>query len=96
MLKTVTKRRRAEEDVLEQALYIARDNPDAGVRYLEAVHEALRALGRNPKLGGTFKTRNPALKSLRRLIVPGFKNYLIFYLDLDTSIDVIRVFARCA
>lgn len=91
MLKTVTKRRRAEEDVLEQALYIARDNPDAAVRYLEAVDAALRSLGRTPKLGGLYKTRNPALKALRRLIVPGFKNHLIFYLDLDSSIDVIRV-----
>ena len=91
MLKAVTKRRRAEEDVLEQALYIARDNPDAAVRYLEAVDAALRSLGRTPKLGGLYKSRNPTLKSLRRLIVPGFKSYLIFYLDLPSTIDVIRV-----
>lgn len=91
MLKTVTKRRRAEEDVLEQALYIAGDNPAAAMRYLEAVDAALRSLGRTPQIGGRYKTRNPALKALRRLFVPGFKNHLIFYLDLDSTIDVIRV-----
>lgn len=64
MPKTVTKRRRAEVDVLEQALYIAGDNPAAAARYLEAVDAARRSFGTTPHIGGRYKTRNPTLKGL--------------------------------
>ena len=89
MPKPVVKRSLVEEDVLVQAFYIARDNPEAAERYLDAVEEAFRALGQTPGLGGPY--RNPRLKGLRRLILQGFSNHLIFYLDLPEHIDILRV-----
>ncbi len=68
-------------DTNEQADYIARDNVDA----------AMRSLGAKPERGTLYRTQNPKLKGLRRLTVPGFKNYLIFYYNRPDKVEIVRV-----
>ena len=91
MDKPILKSERAEWDIVEQATFIADDNPEAADRYVDAVEAHLRLLSRSPRQGGPYKTSNPRLKGLRRLNVTGFPNYLIFYLDLPDHIHVLRI-----
>jgi toxin ParE1/3/4 len=91
MTKPVKRSGRSFFDTDEQADYIAQDNMDAADRYLDAVELAVLSLGNKPNRGTLYRTQNPKLKGLHRLAVPGFKNYLIFYYDRPTHVEVVRI-----
>ena len=75
MPKAVIKSRLVDLDIIEQAEFIAEDNPEAALRYIDAVDRTIRSRANKPTLGGLYKTSNPRLKGLHRLIVPKFKNF---------------------
>ncbi len=52
---------------------------------------AILSLGDRPSRGTPYRTKKAKLQGLRRLAVPGFKNYLIFYYDPPTYVEVVRV-----
>lgn len=68
--------------------FIARDNPEAAERVLEAVQGTFDQLAQQPQCGVHYPTRNPKLADVRMLPVNGFANYLIFY---RLEADAIRV-----
>lgn len=84
-------RPKAQEDVLELALYIAKDNPDAALRFIDAVEATCARLAEMPKIGVTRTFKHPALAGIRMLPTRGFEHYLIFYLPAEGGIDVVRV-----
>lgn len=78
--------RQAVTDLEEIADYIAKDNPTAAVRVLDALHETLSVLGRNPDIGSLRDDLRPNLR-----IFPGRKpaqNYIIFYYPTKHGIEV--------
>lgn len=81
----------AEDDLLEIWAYIARDNPEAGDRVLEAAYQTFEALGQNPGLGVTFWSRNPKLRGTRQFVLTDFPNYVIFYRNIEERIEILRV-----
>lgn len=87
----IIRRVQARRDAIESALYIAQDNPEAGRRLLDAIESAYKQLAVMPQMGTAYASRNPALAGLRRLPVPGFHNFQIFYRPIDAGIEVIRV-----
>lgn len=72
--------------------YIARDNPNAATRVVEAAYETFKTLAANPTLGRVRKFRNPKLKGVRSWLVSGFDNYVIFYRATDPGIEVLHVY----
>jgi toxin ParE1/3/4 len=76
---------RAEEDLIEIWRYIARDNPQAADRVLDAIETASVRLARNPRLGPARPDLAPAL----RYFPVG--SYLILYRELTDGIEVVRV-----
>ena len=68
-----------EEDLPGIYAYIARDDPAAAERVLDAVEATLRQLVTQPLSGVIFRTRNSRLTGVRMLPVAGFENYLVFY-----------------
>ena len=91
MRKPVIKSAQAECDIDDQAFYIAEDNLEASDRYLVAVHRAIQSLGSPLQQGMLCKINEPKLKGLRKLAVPGFRNYLIFFIETKDYVTVIRV-----
>jgi toxin ParE1/3/4 len=77
--------RRAEEDLLAIAEYIARDNPSAATRWLDQIEEKLLLLASNPYLGEAVDHLHPGLRRFSHC------NYVIFYEPRDTGIGLIRV-----
>jgi toxin ParE1/3/4 len=69
----------AEEDLAEQADYIARNNIDAALRFVEAAEAAFSQLADLPDIGRPRLFRHPALAGVRSWPVPGFAKHLIFY-----------------
>jgi toxin ParE1/3/4 len=82
---------KALSDVEESAVYIGLDNPEAALRFLDAVESTLRLLVKNPDVGParTFDGNN--LSGFRSFPVKGFDKHLVFYRPTEHGIEVLRV-----
>lgn len=87
----VFRARLAELDLTEHVDYLARQNPTAALRFIEAVERAFERLAQNPKLGPLQDFDHPALRTVRRWPIPAFSTYLIFYQITDEGVRVLRV-----
>ena len=84
-MATIVKRPRAELDLLDIWDYIADDSLDRADEFLDRVEGKLQTLARNPGLG---RRREELLTGLHSFPIG---NYVVFYLEIENSIDVIRV-----
>ena len=69
----------ARQDIVSCGEYLFERNPSAALKFADAVDETIEMLCRNPNLGEQFRA------------ISGFKNYLIFYRQVDTVLEIIRV-----
>ena len=81
----------AAQDRDDIADYIAEDSPGASVRFLKAVRKALKQIAAMPGIGSLRDFNNPALFGLRVVLVPGFRNYGIYYLTTSDAVIILRV-----
>jgi toxin ParE1/3/4 len=81
----------AEVDLLDHLDYIADDNPDAALRFVEAVEKACERLAEMPNIGRVRQFNNPRLTGIRMWPVPGFSRHLIFYQVNEDQIRVLRI-----
>ncbi len=87
----ILKRPQAERDIEECFVYIAEDDLDKGVFFLVAVEDSLEQLVKFPLLGKTTEFQNKQFQDMRMWHVKGFESYLIFYVVIEETIEVIRV-----
>lgn len=81
----------AEEDVAEQAAWIAADNPEAAARFINAVAETIRFAEENRLAGARYPVKAAALRGMRKLQVTGFEKWLLFYQERDDSLIIVRL-----
>lgn len=82
----------AERDVLAYSAYIAQSNRSAAERFLDQVDVTVAFIAGAPGLGQSLLwPHEPALERLRYRHVKGFKNYAVFYRQIEGGIKVIRV-----
>jgi toxin ParE1/3/4 len=81
----VTRRARAEADLIEIWSYIAEDNPQAADQLLDKIDEACARLAEYPYLG---RTRPDLAEDLRHSVIG---RYLILYREIAGGIEIIRV-----
>jgi toxin ParE1/3/4 len=74
----------AEEDLIDIWSYIARDNPSAADRLLDALDMKSQALARNPKMGMARDDIHPGVRHFP------VGNYIILYRDLGNGVEVVR------
>jgi plasmid stabilization system protein ParE len=92
MIQGVSLAPQARRDIIEAAVHIAGDNPDAADRFIAAVEETLAALLRQPSMGAPRPFADSRLSGMRMFPVTGFTAYLIFYRPQDgRGILVVRV-----
>jgi toxin ParE1/3/4 len=72
--------------------FIARDNPDAAARVIEAAYETFNTLAADPSLGRPRKFKNSRLLGIRSWRIGGFDSYLVFYRSAGDSIQVLHVY----
>lgn len=89
--KKITRRPKAIEDVESHAMYIADGSIDAALRFLARAEQTIKGLALFPESGGPFATSVPELAGLRTRLVRDFPNHVVFYIERDDSIEVIRV-----
>ncbi len=79
------------EDLPKIYATIARDNPAAAERVLDAVEVTFDLLAREPAAGVAYLTRNAKLRGLRMLPVIGFRNYLVFHRIAGERVRILYV-----
>ncbi|MES2205537.1 MAG: type II toxin-antitoxin system RelE/ParE family toxin [Pseudomonadota bacterium] len=82
---------KADAKINAFADYIASENIDASMRFLEAIEKTFDNLNQHPGIGSTRYAHLPLLEGLRVWAVSGFENYLIFYIERSTHVDVLRI-----
>ena len=91
MSKKLVIRPQAVVDLDDQALFIAVDSIEAGLRLYAAAHEAYARLLGMPELGARRELENPELEGLRMWPIPDFPNHLIFYRPTNDGVEIVRV-----
>lgn len=81
----------ARTDLVDAYVFIARDNPSAGERFLDAAEQAFDLLAGMPRMGQAWVTSNQRLAGIRFWPIAGFEKHLVFYRPTDDGIEVIRV-----
>ena len=81
-----------EDELWEIWCYIARDNPEAATRVVEAAFQTFAMVVSNPHVGRVRKFHNPRLRGIRSRLVVGFRNYIIFYRQESDCIRILHVY----
>jgi toxin ParE1/3/4 len=76
------------DDFREIELRIAKDNPDAAGGFFHAAKAAFELVARHPAIG---RLRSFSLAGVRSWVVPGFENYVVFYLPTETEVQILTV-----
>ncbi len=87
----ITRRPRVYDDLIDHYTVIYKDQPDSAEQFLDEVEANLLKLAEHPKMGSAVEPVIPRLETLRKWPIPGFRNFLIFYLVRPDAIEVIRV-----
>ena len=78
-------------DLDEQFAYIADNNFDAALSFFDATRQTFSQIAQIPGIGTVYNNRNPRLEGLRKWAVKGFEKHLIFYLQRDEYIEIVRL-----
>ncbi len=79
-------RERADQDIDEQLIYLARQSHRIAERFLDAVERTFQILAESPERGFVWNSDGMRVWSVR-----GFENWLIFYHLIDDGIEIIRL-----
>ena len=91
MTKRITIRPRASQDIDEHYTFIAQGNPDAALRFFDAIRLTIAQIARMPGIGSVYPVQQLRLQGIRKWAVKGFKKYLIFYFEQDETIEIVRI-----
>lgn len=81
----------AELDAFGYFQYIHENNPDAALRFLEAIDSTVEGLSLQPLKGRLRRFRGRDLKNIRSWRVNDFENYLIFYRFAGERLEILRI-----
>ena len=90
-LKPIIRRLKAAEDVEGHTIYIAEGSIDAAFRFLERAEQTIKGLSLFPASGAPFPSRHPELAGVRTKLVKDFPNHVVFYIERDHAVEIIRV-----
>ena len=90
-LKPIVRRPRAAEDVESHAMYIADGSIDAALRFLERAEQTIMGLALFPASGAPFASSATELVGMRTKLVKDFPNHVVFYIEHEATIEVVRV-----
>ena len=72
-------------------MYIVEDSVDAALRFLDRAEETINGLVTSPSSGAPFWTDMPELRGMRTKLLKDFPNHVVFYIERDDVVEVVRV-----
>jgi toxin ParE1/3/4 len=91
MTKKIVITPKASQDLDDCFAYISEDNPEIALRFFDSTRLTIAQIARMPGIGSIFVTENDRLKELRKWSVKDFRKYLIFYIDRDEVVEIVRI-----
>jgi len=91
MTRRIVIKPRASIDLDEHFAYIAANNFDVALRFFDAARQTFSQLAQMPGVGSLYNIENPRLVGLRKWAVRGFDKHLIFYVERDECIEIVRL-----
>jgi toxin ParE1/3/4 len=91
MSKRIVLRPKANQDLDDHVAYLAKQDNEVALDFFDAVRFTIAQLARIPGMGMRYPVNNSRLKGLRQWAGKGFKKYIIFYIEQDDAIEVIRI-----
>lgn len=82
---------KADQDVDQCFEWIHSNNPETGRRFLDAVDQTYVTISQMPGIGSRRYADLSLMPGVRMIKVKGFEHYLLFYLEREDRIDVVRV-----
>ncbi len=82
---------KAARDLDEISDFIASDNPAAAERVRQYILNTADLLAKHPELGRRIRNAPFRHQQIRWIVVPKFRNYLIFYQSFQDGVMVVRV-----
>jgi len=82
---------RAQQDLDGIRDFMAADSPDAAARVCLTILDTADLLAANAKIGRRIRNASARHADIHWLVVPKFRNYLIFYRPFQDSIMVVRI-----
>jgi plasmid stabilization system protein ParE len=89
--KPIVRRPKAAEDVEGHAMYIASDNVEAALRFLDRAEQTINNLAVFPSSGAPFRSQLSDLHGMRTKLVKDFPNHVVFYVEREEAIEIVRV-----
>lgn len=90
-MKPVRKRREVSSDIADIYAWMAGRNLGVAERFLIAVDSTFEQIAKHPGIGWSRHWRNRKLEGLRSWRVDRFPEFLVFYREQDTEIEVFGV-----
>jgi toxin ParE1/3/4 len=90
-MSRVTRRPQAVTDLVEAAMYIARDSPAAAERFLTGAEATFQRLAEMPGLGRPTQFPEDEFAGMRSWPIRNFPRFLVFYRETEDGIEIIRV-----
>jgi plasmid stabilization system protein ParE len=90
-MSVLRRREGVDDDVFEQAVYLAQRSPMTATRFVDAVETTLKELAKTPGIGSPKHFKNSALAAVRTWRVDGFPNHLIYYIPIAGGVDVLAI-----
>ena len=82
----------ADAELDEQAIFIAQDNIEAALRFLQAAETTFSNLAQTPEMGRLWRSNHPHLSDVRIWRVKGFEKWLVFYRPTTKGIEILHIF----
>jgi toxin ParE1/3/4 len=83
--------KRAQRDLEHVEGHISADNPEAAERVRKALLDTADLLADHPNAGNRVLGAGSRHADVRWFVVPGFRNYLIFYRPHQDTVLVLRI-----
>jgi plasmid stabilization system protein ParE len=81
-----------DEDLIAARDFIAADNTESALDFLDAAFESFDRLAQFPEIGPAARFKHPTLKKVRYFVMPPpFNRWLIFYEPTAKSVTIKRV-----
>ncbi len=91
MTKKIVITPKASQDLDDCFAYIYQDNPEIALQFFDSTRITIAQIARMPGIGSIFVTDNNRLQNLRKWSVKDFRKYLIFYINCDEVVEIVRI-----
>ncbi|MCY7367610.1 MAG: type II toxin-antitoxin system RelE/ParE family toxin [Chamaesiphon sp.] len=91
MTKKIVITPKASQDLDDCFACISQDNPATALQFFDSTRLTIAQIARMPGIGSIFTTNNNRLQELRKWSVKDFRKYLIFYIDREDVVEIVRI-----